>query len=205
MDFHIKLQELRKQKGYTQEQLAEKLHVSRTAVSKWESGRGYPNLESLKAISKLFSITVDELLSGEELMEAASEEQKEKVDRIRDLAFGLLDVITILLFCLPFFAQQESDVMRSVSLMQLYGVAIYMKTLYVVMSAAMVLWGVLMLALQGVSLKFWSINKYRISMAFNAIATVLLVAGRQSYAAVFVFALLVVKMMILFRKTNNVI
>ena len=51
MEFNEKLQELRKQKGFTQEELAELLFVSRTAVSKWESGRGYPNIDSLKAIS----------------------------------------------------------------------------------------------------------------------------------------------------------
>ena len=47
MEFNEKLQILRKQKGLTQEDLAEKLYVSRTAISKWESGRGYPNIESL--------------------------------------------------------------------------------------------------------------------------------------------------------------
>ena len=46
MEFHEKLQELRKQKGLTQEELAESLYVSRTAISKWESGRGYPNIDS---------------------------------------------------------------------------------------------------------------------------------------------------------------
>ena len=54
MEFNEKLQELRKQKGLTQEELAEALYVSRTAISKWESGRGVPNIESLKAISKFF-------------------------------------------------------------------------------------------------------------------------------------------------------
>ena len=54
MEFNEKLQELRKQKGLTQEELAEMLYVSRAAVSKWESGRGYPNIDSLKAISKFF-------------------------------------------------------------------------------------------------------------------------------------------------------
>ena len=48
--------------GLTQEELAESLYVSRTAISKWESGRGYPNIDSLKAISKFFSVTIDELL-----------------------------------------------------------------------------------------------------------------------------------------------
>ena len=68
MEFHEKLQELRKQKGLTQEELAEKLYVSRTAISKWESGRGYPNIESLKATAKFFSVTVDDLLSTDEVL-----------------------------------------------------------------------------------------------------------------------------------------
>ena len=50
MEFNEKLQELRKGKGLTQEELAQEIFVSRTAVSKWESGRGYPNIDSLKDI-----------------------------------------------------------------------------------------------------------------------------------------------------------
>ena len=51
MEFNEKLQELRKNKNLTQEQLAEMSFVSRTAISKWESGRGYPSIDSLKEIS----------------------------------------------------------------------------------------------------------------------------------------------------------
>lgn len=51
MEFHEKLQELRKNKGMTQEELAKELFVSRTAISKWESGKGYPSIDSLKEIS----------------------------------------------------------------------------------------------------------------------------------------------------------
>ena len=56
MEFSEKMQELRNKNKLTQEQLAEKLYVSRTAVSKWESGKGYPSIDSLKYISKIFKI-----------------------------------------------------------------------------------------------------------------------------------------------------
>ena len=65
MEFNEKLQQLRKKKGLTQEELSAALFVSRTAVSKWESGRGYPNIHTIKNIAKIFDLTVDELLSGE--------------------------------------------------------------------------------------------------------------------------------------------
>lgn len=63
MTFGEKLKKLRKDNGLTQEQLAEKLYVTRTAVSKWETGNGYPAIDSLKMISELFGISIDELIS----------------------------------------------------------------------------------------------------------------------------------------------
>ena len=81
MEFSEKMQQLRKEKELTQEQLAEQLYVSRTAISKWESGKGYPNIESLKSISKLFSVSIDDLLSGEELISLAASEKRSKIGR----------------------------------------------------------------------------------------------------------------------------
>jgi len=101
MEFHEKLQLLRKQRGWTQEQLAERLYVSRTAISKWESGRGYPNLESLKEISKVFAITIDELLSHGELMELAETENRSNLERMTGLVFGALDLLTLFLTAIP--------------------------------------------------------------------------------------------------------
>ena len=77
MEFHEKLQRLRKERGLTQEALAASLYVSRAAISKWESGRGYPSIDSLKAIAVFFSVTVDDLLSGDEILTLAKEEQKQ--------------------------------------------------------------------------------------------------------------------------------
>ena len=64
MEFNEKLQKLRKEQNLTQEELAEKLFVSRTAISKWESGRGYPSIDSLKVIAKYFHITIDARRAG---------------------------------------------------------------------------------------------------------------------------------------------
>ena len=62
MEFNEKLQELRKARSLTQEELAEAVFVSRTAVSKWESGRGYPSIDSFKELSRFFRVSIDELI-----------------------------------------------------------------------------------------------------------------------------------------------
>ena len=62
MEFNNKLYELRKQKGFSQEELANRLNVSRQTVSKWEVGDSTPDMEKLIAISDLFGISLDELV-----------------------------------------------------------------------------------------------------------------------------------------------
>ena len=97
MEIGKKIKELRTLKGLTQEELAEVLYVSRTAVSKWESGRGLPNIDSLKEISAYFSVSIDDLLSGEKLLSIAERENKANLQKICDLLFGILDVCSFLL------------------------------------------------------------------------------------------------------------
>ena len=87
MEFCEKLQELRKKRGLTQEELAEQLYVSRTAISKWESGRGYPSIDSLKAIAKYFSVSVDDLLPGDTVLAIAEEDRTQSEKRSRTLAY----------------------------------------------------------------------------------------------------------------------
>ena len=62
--FSDKLKTLRKQAQLSQEQLAEKLNVSRQAVTKWETGAGVPDIENLRAISALFRVSLDDLLEN---------------------------------------------------------------------------------------------------------------------------------------------
>ena len=65
MTFAEKLKNIRKQAGMSQEQLAEKLGVSRQAVTKWETDAGIPDMENIMAVSALFDISIDELFSNE--------------------------------------------------------------------------------------------------------------------------------------------
>ncbi len=73
MTFAEKLKNIRKQAGMSQEQLAEKLGVSRQAVTKWETDAGIPDIENIMAISALFSISIDELLSNEKIQKGQTD------------------------------------------------------------------------------------------------------------------------------------
>ena len=200
MEFHEKLQELRKQKGLTQEELAESLYVSRTAISKWESGRGYPNIDSLKAIAKFFSVTIDELLSGEEVLTIAEEDQKQKESILRDMVFGLLDLSVAMFFFVPFFGQKADGYVQAVSLLFLTEIVPYLKAAYFVMVIGMVAFGISTLVLQNYRGAFWVRNKSILSLLINTATVLLFIISSQPYAAAFVFMFLVIKVVMLIKK-----
>lgn len=200
MEFNVKLQELRKQKGMTQEQLAEALFVSRTAVSKWESGRGYPSIDSLKAIAKLYSVSIDELLSGEELLTVAEEDHKQKQSHFRDLLFGLLDIFAAMLLFLPFFAQRIDGGVQAVSLVALTGAKTYLRVAYCSVVVLTIILGVSTLALQNTKRNFWSRAIRVVSLLCNLVAVILFIVGLQPYAAVFLFTLFLIKVLVIAKK-----
>ena len=191
MEFYEKLQELRKQKGLTQEELAEALFVSRTAVSKWESGRGYPNIDSLKAIAKFFCVTVDELLSGEQVLTIAQADQKQKENHIRNLVFGLLDLSAVLFLFLPLFGQKTDGGAEAVSLLQLARISGYLKVGYYAVVLGSALWGLLQLALQNYSFQC----KTPVSVLITTLATFLFVISRQPTGATLMLVFLAVKVL----------
>lgn len=200
MEFNEKLQELRKQKGLTQEDLAEALYVSRAAVSKWESGRGYPNIDSLKEISRFFSVTIDDLLSGSEILTIAEEDQKQKNSLLLDLVFGLLDLSVSMFLFLPLFGQREHETVYEVSLLALSNIAPYLMGAYIAIIAGMILWGILTLALQNCNGKFWVNYKRRISFLLGGLGTLLFIVSMQPYAAALLFIFLSIKILIFVKK-----
>lgn len=102
MNFSDKLKELRKSKGMSQEQLAEKLYVSRQAITKWENGTGLPDIENIVAISNLFNESLDSLLSEEKslmskhefLYESRTEYDLDE-DKTMDINFGTAHEVII--------------------------------------------------------------------------------------------------------------
>ena len=200
MEFHKKMQELRKQKGLTQEELAKELFVSRTAISKWESGRGYPNIDSLKAISALFSVTVDELLSGDELLSVAENDRKQTANRLRDVVFGLLDVGTIVFWLLPLFAQRVGEAVQAVSLPYLTTVSLYLLITYWVVTVVMTVWGVLTLTLQNMQSLPWKRVHHLVSMVLSAVGVLLFIVSLQPYAATLLFVFVVIKVFVMLKK-----
>ncbi len=101
MKFSEKLKNLRKQHNLTQGELAKKIFVTRTAISKWETDMGYPSIESLKQLSTLFNVSVDELLSDEDIKQ---KQQLEKTKNQTFYWFSMVAYIFAVAFAIAFLA-----------------------------------------------------------------------------------------------------
>ena len=90
MKFCEKLQKLRKEKGYSQEQLADLLDVSRQSVSKWESGTTYPEMDKLLSLCKIFNVSLDELTNDEITDKNIMDKKK---NNFSNIFYAILDMI----------------------------------------------------------------------------------------------------------------
>ena len=193
MDFSEKLQNLRKQKGLTQEELAAKLFVSRTAISKWESGRGYPNIDSLKEISKFFSVSIDELLSSDELINAAQDENRKNISDLLDMLAGFADMMCLLLILLPLYPEKVSDSFSAVSLFEFaqksFAPACICFALFFLLMAA----GTAKLIMNRRQIEKGRNTLTVISFVLSIISVLFLTAARLPYAVTVMFLLFIVK------------
>lgn len=199
MEFNEKLQELRKQKELTQEELAQALYVSRAAISKWESGRGYPSIDSLKQISTYFCVSIDTLLSGNEALSLAEETHRKKNAQHRNLVFSLLDLSASLFLFFPFFRQINGGTIEEVSLLSLTGIAPYMKSIYLIVVIGMVVSGLLGLVLQNCQHAFWMHTRTPLSFLFHIVGTLLFMLSPQPYASASLFLFLGIKTCLLIK------
>ena len=110
MEIGKKLKDARMRSGFTQESVAEKVNVSRQTISNWENEKSYPDIISVIELSNLYSISLDELLKGDEKMMEHLEESTNVVKSTRKLIGAiLLNIITvILLITLSMFLPDRS-------------------------------------------------------------------------------------------------
>ncbi len=199
MEFHEKLQELRKNRGLTQEELAESLYVSRTTISKWESGRGYPSIDSLKEISNYFSVTIDELLSGEKLLSIAEKENKSNIRSMCDLLLGIVDVCSFFLIFLPLYPNTVDGFVYSVNLFAYAETTLFNRFSYWVLFVSLITIGVVKILLTKLEFKKSHKMMTGLSMLLSILMVLFLAMAREAYAITVAFMLLVIKGVLLLK------
>ena len=199
MEFHEKLQELRKSRGLTQEELAGILFVSRTAISKWESGRGYPSIDSLKEISNYYSVTIDDLLSGEKLLSIAEKENKSNIRNICNLLFGIVDICSFLLIFLPLYPNRIDGFVYSVNLISYAQITSFQRLVYWIFFLLLIVMGILKIVFTKLGMEGSHKFTTGISMLLSILIVLFLSIAREAYAITVVFMLLVIKGILLLK------
>ena len=192
MEFSEKLQELRKSRSMTQEELAEALFVSRTAISKWESGRGYPSIDSLKEISRFFSVTIDDLICSDEMITVAENDKKEFVSKYISLICNVLDILPAILLFIPAFGNGPSS-SETVSLLGLSGIAPWLKTVFVVIIGITILNGICGVIIANLNKPAWNRHRLVTGVVLSILSVTVFIVTRQPYAGIVCFAFLVIK------------
>ena len=203
MEFNEKLQELRKSRGLTQEELAEALFVSRTAISKWESGRGYPSIDSLKEISRYFSVSIDVLLSGDQLIMIAEKENKSNLNSVCDLLLGFVDLFSLLLIFLPLYSKPSNGYIYAVNLFGYVDNDANIITTYWVLFVSLTIVGIVKILMA--YFKFEKAKKAvdLLSIGLSVIAVLFLSMAKEPYAITVVFLLLLVKGVLLYKQAKE--
>lgn len=103
MELPQQIKKYRQQLSFSQEELADRIYVSRQTISNWETGKSYPDIHSIILLSQLFEVTLDELIQGDVtvMQEVIQEEQIREFKRYSNLLNFLLAVL--ILSCAPLF------------------------------------------------------------------------------------------------------
>ena len=202
MELNEKLQELRKNKGLTQEELAAALYVSRTAVSKWESGRGLPSIDSLKQISAFFDVSIDDLLSADKALSLAEQENKASQRSFCDLLLGISDLCAILLILLPLYPRVDGKTVYAVDFLTYARTAAFSGRIFAFLFAGLILTGAVKIGSVCEKTETAQPLLTGISLCISIAAVLLLAVTRNAYATSLTFLLLVIKGTLLLKRSQ---
>ena len=200
MELNEKLQELRKNKGLTQEELAAALYVSRTAVSKWESGRGLPSIDSLKQISAFFDVSIDDLLSADKALSLAEQENKASQRSFCDLLLGISDLCAILLILLPLYPRVDGKTVYAVDFLTYARTAAFSGWIFAFLFAGLILTGAVKIGSVCGKTETAQPLLTGISLCISIAAVLLLAVTRNAYATPLTFLMLVIKGTLLLKR-----
>ena len=195
MEFSEKLHELRKSRSLTQEELAEALFVSRTAISKWESGRGYPSIDSLKEVSRFFSVTIDDLICSDEMIIVAENDICWSIRSLTGLVSFIcnaLDILLAILLFIPAFGNGTGS-SETVSLFGLTRISLWVKIVYIVIISISILNGICGVIISSLNKPVWDRHRIVTGIVLSILAVIVFIATRQPYAGIVCFAFLVIK------------
>jgi len=202
LELSKKIKQIRNDNKLTQEQFAEKMLVSRTAVSKWENGTCYPSIDSLKYMSQIFNISLDKLLSSEEILEIAKTENQSNISNYNSLLFCLLDIVRIIFIFLPLYAYKTNDFVYSVSLFNSNDLGTILKIIFMLIFIIFLVLGIVELIFN-----FKGNNRLinKMSMFLDIISIFVLLFTKQPYVIALMFIIFVIKIIMLANVNKSIV
>lgn len=197
MQLSEKIQKIRKENNLTQEQFADRIFVSRTAVSKWETGRGTPSIDSLQMIAKEFNMGLDDLLSTDEIVSIAKKENQDSMARFTAYVDAIIGICALLAIILPIYKCEVNGVYYSTYIGRIdgwQGIVFWLFPLIISIS------GIIQLIFTSNDSKIIRKVTGALSYSFIFLAILLHVLSLQPYPALFFFILLAIKVVILLKK-----
>ena len=201
MELSKKIKQIRNDNKLTQEQIAEKMLVSRTAVSKWENGTCYPSIDSLRYMSQIFNVSLDKLLSSEEILEIAKTENQSNISKYNSLLFCLLDIVRIIFVFLPLYSYKTNDFIYSVSLLNSNDLGSTLKIIFVLIFITFLILGITELIFN-YKRNNGLINK--ISIFLDMISIFVLLFTKQPYVIALMFVIFIIKIIMLANVNKSV-
>ena len=202
MELSKKIKQIRNGNKLTQEQFAEKMLVSRTAVSKWENGTCYPSIDSLKYMSQTFNISLDKLLASEEILELAKTENQSNISKYNGLLFCLLDIVRIIFIFLPLYSYKTNDFIYSVSLFNSNDLGITLKIIFMLIFIMFLILGIIELIFN-----FKGNNKLinKISIFLDVTSIFVLLFTKQPYVIALMFVIFIIKTIMLANVNKSIV